>query len=123
MQMSKVRRKRFSNIFSLLVFVGVLGPKAIGATTLSCSVTVGGRLVIQERIEFASGERRKWFDQKDLAIFLTNKGRSEFELELFSASHEARLYSLGLIKGEGDYLGVSLGDRDSLVEARCDWPE
>lgn len=123
MAINKVRRKTFVNIFGLMIFGGVLWPNMSVATTLSCSVTMGGSLVSQERIEFSSGERRKWFEQTDLVIFLTNKGRSEFELELFSASHEARLYSLGLIKGEGDYLGVSLWDRDSLVEARCEWPE
>lgn len=89
------------------------------AEDLACSVNLNLQNVSDVEISVQAKEKAVFAEFENFKFFVSNKGDSKFEIEVFNANEESRSYASGNILNAKDEVTWTLWTRDYLIDASC----
>lgn len=92
---------------------------SVFAEELFCNVTVNMETVAEVEFTSAPKTNTAYVVAEGFSFYITNKGNSKFELEVFNLDGPSRSYAEGYLRTQEDTLAWTLWTRDILLETRC----
>ena len=90
------------------------------AEDLLCVVKVNLSVVGEVEISVApSSAHTHYMEVEGFRFYITNKGHSKFELEIYNPNDPSRGYAEGFLRTAEDQLTWTLWSRDILLESSC----
>lgn len=105
-------------MLATLTFI-MLSTSGVFAEDIKCSISVNAEPVVAVEFSVLPGTKEMFVDSTDYRFFLTNKGNSKFELEVFDAYAPSRSYSIGYMRTLEDELSWAFWSREVLIETTC----
>lgn len=89
------------------------------AEDLICSVNLNTEPVAETPVTVDVNAKVVYAEMDGFRFFVTNKGNSKFEIEVFNAAEPSRSYASGKLLDATDELSWSVWSRDYLIDSTC----
>ncbi len=103
----------------LIVLTFMIATTNAFAENIKCSLSVSTEPVVEVEFNVEPNTKELFVDSTDYRFYMTNKGNSKFELEVFDAYAPSRSYSTGYLRTTADELSWAFWSRDVLLETTC----
>ena len=90
------------------------------AENIKCNYSVNGATAIKiKEFTVIPFTKELYVDGADYRFYISNKGHSKFELEIFDANAPSRSYAAGFLRTSIDELSWAFWSRDVLIQTAC----
>jgi hypothetical protein len=111
-------KKDFMKAFIIIALIAI-SSQPVFAEDLSCTVIANHDVLAEVEINVATKEQSNYINAGSFSFYVTNKGDSLFELEIFNTNGPTRSYAEGVLRVVSDKLAWTLWTRDILLETNC----
>jgi hypothetical protein len=101
-----------------ILFLALL-PTFSLAKSLRCEIKEGSAPVSSTQIESIPHHKMGFGQTPNVVAYVTEYDNGNFTLEGFLVNYQARFYSAGVLRSQGDLLMASLWTRQVLVDVQC----
>lgn len=92
---------------------------AVFAEELFCTLSVNMETVGEVQFKAEPQAKTPYLIADGFSFYVSNKGNSKFELEIFNLEGPSRSYAEGFLRSKEDTLAWTLWTRDMLLETKC----